>query len=46
VIVIPQGIEDEVVERALAKVETEQEVRQSILSGMSASAAYEAYGVL
>jgi 4-hydroxy-4-methyl-2-oxoglutarate aldolase len=46
VIVIPQGIEDEVVERAVAKAETEQEVRQSILSGMSASAAYEAYGVL
>lgn len=46
VIVIPQEIEDEVIEHALAKVRTEGEVRQAIIGGMSSTEAYQRYGAL
>lgn len=46
VVVIPQGIEYEVIERALGKVEAEREVRNAILNGMSSSDAYSNFGVL
>lgn len=46
VIVVPREVEDEVLERALAKVSTESSVRREIEAGMSSSEAYEKYGVL
>lgn len=46
VVVIPQAVEAEVIEAALAKVTAEQEVRAAIREGTSASVAYRTYGVL
>jgi len=46
VLVVPHHIEDEVIERALIKVRSEEELRGAILGGMSASDAYGKYGVL
>jgi regulator of RNase E activity RraA len=46
VLVIPADIEDEVVERALAKASAENVVRQAIEAGMSTTEAFATYGVL
>ncbi len=46
VLVVPAGVELEVLERALAKVAAEDVVRRAIEGGMSASDAWAAYGVL
>ena len=46
VVVVPREIEDEVLERALKKVELEQEVRTAIESGVSTTEAFALYGVL
>lgn len=46
VVVIPREVEDEVIERALAKSSTENVVRKAIESGMSSTDAFAAYGVL
>lgn len=46
VLVVPQEIEDEVIEAALAKASTENVVRKAIEAGMSATEAFATYGVL
>jgi len=46
VVVVPSEILDEVIERALDKARAEKVVRQAIEGGMSATAAFEKYGVL
>lgn len=46
VLVIPREVEKEVIERALEKAAAENVVRQAIEAGMSATEAFEAYGVL
>lgn len=46
IIVIPQAVEEEAVQRALQKVSTENEVRLAIAKGMSAVEAFETFGVL
>lgn len=46
VLVIPQAIEDEVIERALAKATAENTVRAAIERGMSSTDAFRTYGVL
>ena len=46
VVVIPQAIEDEVIERALAKATAENTVRAAIERGMSSTEALRTYGVL
>jgi regulator of RNase E activity RraA len=46
VLVVPADVEDEVVERALAKAATENVVRRAIQEGMSATEAFATYGVL
>ncbi len=46
VLIVPQEIEDEVVEAALAKASTENVVRKAIDAGMSATEAFARYGVL
>lgn len=46
VLVIPYEIEDEVLERALKKATTENEVRRAIENGMSTTEAFSTYGVL
>ncbi|HXG71241.1 RraA family protein [Plantibacter sp. RU18] len=46
VIVIPAAVEDEVIERALAKARTENTVRSAIEAGMSSTEALRTYGVL
>jgi regulator of RNase E activity RraA len=46
VLVIPAAVEDEVIERALAKASTENEVRIAIQNGMSSTEAFATYGVL
>jgi regulator of RNase E activity RraA len=46
VVVVPRHIEDEVVERALAKVAAEAITRRAIISGMSSTEALDTYGVL
>ncbi|MFV0428911.1 MAG: RraA family protein [Arachnia sp.] len=46
VLVIPQELEAEVIQRALHKAATENRVRQAIESGMSATVAFDTYGVL
>jgi 4-hydroxy-4-methyl-2-oxoglutarate aldolase len=45
VLVIPQDVEQDVVERALEKASTENKVEQAIKEGMSASAAFSTFGV-
>jgi regulator of RNase E activity RraA len=46
VVVVPRRVEDEVIERALAKVSAESRTRAAIEAGMSSSEAYLRYGVL
>ncbi len=46
VVVVPQKIEKEAIARAWDKVHTENKIRDEILAGMKATAAYEKYGVL
>jgi 4-hydroxy-4-methyl-2-oxoglutarate aldolase len=46
VVVVPQAVESEVVRRAWEKVHAENEVRDAIAGGMSATAAFAKYGVL
>jgi 4-hydroxy-4-methyl-2-oxoglutarate aldolase len=46
VLVVPQQVEDEVLEHALVKAGKENEVRSAIEGGMSATEAFSTYGVL
>lgn len=46
IVVIPQEVEDEVIEKSLNKVEAENVTRTEIKNGMKAAVAYEKYGVL
>ena len=46
IVFIPQEIEDEVIKKALSKVDAENVTRDAIKNGMKATAAYEKYGVL
>lgn len=46
VVVVPQRVEAEVIERALAKARGEKLVRQEIESGMSSTDAFKKYGIL
>lgn len=46
VLVIPSEVEDEVLERALIKASTENDVRHAIEQGMSTTEAFATYGVL
>jgi len=46
VVVIPQEMEDEVLERAIAKARKEKLVHRSIEAGMSATEAFKTFGVL
>lgn len=46
VVVVPQDIEDEVLERALAKVAAEDVTRAAIEGGMTSTEAYTTFGVL
>lgn len=46
VVIVPQRVEAEVIERALAKARGEKLVRQEIEAGMSSTAAFKKYGIL
>ncbi len=46
VLVIPQELEAEIIERALEKVKGEKVVRKEIEAGMSSTAAFQKYGIL
>jgi 4-hydroxy-4-methyl-2-oxoglutarate aldolase len=46
VLIIPQDIESEVIEKSLDKASTENTVRNAIENGMSATEAFATYGVL
>lgn len=46
VVIVPSEVEDEVIERALAKASAENTVRQAIEAGMSSTEAFRTYGVL
>ena len=46
VVIVPADIEDEVIERALEKVATENIVLEAIGQGMTATEAFDRYGVL
>ncbi len=46
VVVVPQKVESEVIERALAKARGEKLVRKEIEAGMSSTAAFKKYGIL
>jgi len=46
VVVVPQEVEDEALQKAWAKVHDENVTRDAIKNGMKAVAAYEKYGVL
>jgi regulator of RNase E activity RraA len=46
VVVVPQHVENRVIEQALDKVHGENKVRDAIRNGMSASQAFQTYGVL
>jgi 4-hydroxy-4-methyl-2-oxoglutarate aldolase len=46
VAIVPQEIEEEVMHRAHAKVQIENQVREALDAGMSISEAFEKYGVL
>ena len=46
VLVVPQAIESEVLERAFEKVSAENVTRDAISAGMSSTEAYETFGVL
>lgn len=45
ILVIPQEVEDEVVEKALAKARTENELKNALLAGMSATEAFAKFGL-
>ena len=46
IVVVPQAVEAEVIERAWTKVHAENKVRDAIAGGMSATEAYKKFGVL
>jgi regulator of RNase E activity RraA len=46
VVVVPQDVEEEVIRRAWEKVQAENTVRDSIRAGMTATEAFDRYGVL
>jgi 4-hydroxy-4-methyl-2-oxoglutarate aldolase len=46
IVVVPQGVETEVIRRAWQKVHDENTTRDAIRAGMKATAAYEKFGVL
>lgn len=46
IVVVPQEVENDVVRGAWEKVHAENEVRDSIRNGMSATAVFEKYGIL
>ena len=46
VVVVPQAVEQEVLQRAWEKVHAENEVRDAIVAGMKATEAYARFGVL
>jgi 4-hydroxy-4-methyl-2-oxoglutarate aldolase len=46
VIIVPEKVEAEVIERALAKARGEKLVRKEIEAGMSSTAAFKKYGIL
>lgn len=46
IVVVPQEIEDEVIEKALNKVNAENISREAIKNGMKATEAYQKYGIL
>ena len=46
IVVVPQDIEEETIQRAWDKVHTENKIRDEIRDGMKATAAYEKYGIL
>jgi len=46
VVIVPQPVEAEVIERALAKARGEKLVRKEIEAGMSSTAAFKKYGIL
>ena len=46
VVVIPREIENEVIERSLAKATAENSVRQAIEAGMSSTEAFATFGIL
>ena len=46
IVIVPQKVEEEVVQAAWNKVHAENEVRDAIRNGMSATEAFETYGVL
>jgi 4-hydroxy-4-methyl-2-oxoglutarate aldolase len=46
VVVVPRALEEEVLERAVAKATAENQVRAAIESGMSATEAFATFGVL
>jgi len=46
IVVVPSGIEDEVLDAAFKKVAGEGEVREALRSGMSTAQAFEKFGIL
>jgi 4-hydroxy-4-methyl-2-oxoglutarate aldolase len=46
VVIVPRKVEDEVIERALAKARGEKLVRKEIEAGLSTTAAFKKYGIL
>ena len=46
VLIVPKEIEEEVIEKALAKARAEKKVREEIENGMSSTEAFKKYGVL
>lgn len=46
VVVVPQAVAEEVIEKALVKASTEKVVRTAVEGGMSATEAFRVYGVL
>ncbi|HSY17284.1 MAG TPA: RraA family protein [Candidatus Acidoferrales bacterium] len=46
VVIVPKKVEDEVIEKALAKARGEKLVRKEIEAGMSSTAAFKKYGIL
>jgi 4-hydroxy-4-methyl-2-oxoglutarate aldolase len=46
VVVVPRSLEDEVIERALAKIEGEGRMREELADGLRAADAFAKYGIL
>lgn len=46
VVVVPRSVEEEVLKAAFEKAAEEKEVKQALQNGMSATAAFEKYGIL